>query len=810
MSDRDFEKLGQFYLGRTHDLASQVTSATDLVMYDSRDLTTHAVCVGMTGSGKTGLCLAMLEEAAIDGIPAICIDPKGDLSNLMLAFPELRPDDFTPWIDPAEAVRQGLTVPELAARTAATWKRGLAEWGQDGSRIRRFQDAAEAAIYTPASSAGRPLTVLRSFSAPDAALQRDSEAYRDRILACVSGLLALLQIDADPISSREHILLSSILDFHWRSGSDVDMGTLIRSIQAPPFSKVGFLDLESFYPAGERFRLAMALNNLLASPGFAAWLEGEPLSIQNLLYTPAGKPRLAIISIAHLSDSERMFFVTILLNELLSWVRSQPGTSSLRALFYMDEVFGYFPPTANPPSKRPMLTLLKQARAFGLGCILATQNPVDLDYRGLSNCGTWFLGRLQTERDKLRVLDGLEGASAAGGGRFDRAEMDRLLSGLGSRIFLMNNVHESEPVVFQTRWTLSWLRGPVTRQQIETLMAPLRAADQASGPESRFAAPTAELSHDEARPVIPPGIVERFFPVTRSAAAVVYRPALLGQAKVHYADRRSSVDLWDEVTLLALAGDALTGDPWVDADEWDEKDLPQLAQQPTEPDAVFRNPPPEMLQKKSYAAWETALRNHLLRNQKLTLRTCPALDETSRPGESESDFRIRLRHTAREQRDLQIEKLRARYATRIRALQDQLRRAEQKVEREKSQRTQKTLSAAVSIGGGLLGALFGRRTGSSGIARAESVIRNASGLARESEDIRQAHETHAAVLQKQSDLTDEIEVEVQQIRDQFDADLLQFESVEISPKKADTSVIQVIFVWLPYSNTRSGSPERAF
>src|SRR3990172_8052895 len=173
-----------------------------------------------------------------------------------------------------------------------------------------------------------------------------------------------------------------------------------------PFGKIGVVDLESFYPAAERTKLSMRLNNLLASPTFASWLEGEPLDVAEMLYTPAGKPRLAIVSIAHLDDAQRMFLVTILLNEGLAWIRTQPGTSSLRAILYMDEVFGFFPPSANPPSKTPMLTLLKQARAYGLGVVLATQNPVDLDYKGLGNAGTWFLGRLQTERDKLRVLYG--------------------------------------------------------------------------------------------------------------------------------------------------------------------------------------------------------------------------------------------------------------------------------------------------------------------------------------------------------------------------------------------------------------------
>ena len=474
----DFEKLGLFYLGKTYDLKHRKVTS-ELLLYESKHLTTHAVCVGMTGSGKTGLGIGLLEEAAIDGIPVIAIDPKGDLSNLLLGFPELRPEDFLPWVDADEAGRRGQTVEQFAAKTADQWKEGLAAWGEDGARIARMRNAVDLAIYTPGSSAGLSLTVLRSFDAPPPALVSQAELYRERIASAVSGLLALLGITADPISSREHILLSNILDQAWRTGQDLDMASLIHAVQSPALQKVGVMDIETFFPAKDRFALAMKINNLLASPGFAGWLEGDALDVGSLLYTPDGKPKLSVVSIAHLSDNERMFFITILLNEVLAWVRTQPGTSSLRAVLYMDEIFGYFPPTANPPSKMPMLTLLKQARAFGLGVVLATQNPVDLDYKGLSNAGTWFLGRLQTSRDKDRVLEGLEGASTAAGHAFDRKKMDEILSGLGSRVFVMNNVHEDQPVVFQTRWTLSYLRGPLTREQIQTLMAPRK---QASAP----------------------------------------------------------------------------------------------------------------------------------------------------------------------------------------------------------------------------------------------------------------------------------------------------------------------------------------
>ncbi|HUG07245.1 MAG TPA: hypothetical protein VMQ78_11935 [Candidatus Limnocylindria bacterium] len=470
-----FEKLGAFYLGRPYDPVTK-TARPGLILYDSKDLVTHAVCVGMTGSGKTGLCIALLEEAALDGVPAIAIDPKGDLTNLMLTFPDLRPEDFRPWINEDDARAKSLSPDEYAAQQAKLWKDGLASWGEDGDRIQRLKDAADFAIYTPGSSAGIPISILTSFAAPAQAVREDSELLRDRVTTTASSVLGLLGVAADPIQSREHVLIANLLTNAWNAGEDLDLAALIGQIQKPPMARVGAMDLESFYPEKERAQLAVKMNNLLASPGFNAWLEGAPLDVGQLLRAESGKPRVAIISIAHLSEAERMFFVSLLLNQVLDWVRAQSGTTSLRALLYMDEIFGYFPPVAEPPSKRPLLTLLKQARAYGLGIVLATQNPVDLDYKGLANTGTWLLGRLQTERDKARVLEGLESVSAAAHAQFDRRRADEILSGLSQRIFLMNNVHEDGPVVFESRWAMSYLRGPLTRDQIKKLMDGKRPA----------------------------------------------------------------------------------------------------------------------------------------------------------------------------------------------------------------------------------------------------------------------------------------------------------------------------------------------
>ena len=508
---QDIEKLGAFYLGRVYDTSARQTTH-EAVLYDSRDLVTHAVCVGMTGSGKTGLCIDLLEEAAIDGVPALVIDPKGDIGNLLLQFPDLRPEDFQPWINEDDATREGMKPEQFAAEQAGLWRKGLEQWGQSGERIKRLQSSAEFAIYTPGSSAGIPISLLKSFAAPDQTIAEDREAMRDRISGAATALLSLMGIESEPMKSREHILLSNIFDNAWKNGEDLTIESLIQAIQTPPITRIGVLDLETFYPGKDRFELAMSLNNLLASPGFEAWLEGEPLDIGKLLYTPGGKPRIAVLSIAHLSDSERMFFVTLVLNEMLSWTRRQSGTTSLRAILYMDEIFGYFPPVATPPSKRPLLTLLKQARAFGVGVVLATQNPVDLDYKGLSNAGTWFIGRLQTERDKQRLIEGLEGAAGEGNQKFDRAKTEQILASLGKRVFLMNNVHEDAPVAFESRWALSYLRGPLTRAQIRALMNGRESAPES--PKTGAAATSAPKARPAAsqRMVLPPEISQKFIP----------------------------------------------------------------------------------------------------------------------------------------------------------------------------------------------------------------------------------------------------------------------------------------------------------
>jgi hypothetical protein len=750
---QDFEGLGVFYLGNPVDAATREKADRPL-LYESKDLVTHAVCVGMTGSGKTGLCIGLLEEAAIDGIPAILIDPKGDLANLLLTFPGLRPEDFRPWINEDEARAKGLTADEFAKQQAELWRKGLAASGQDGARIQKLRDAVEFTIYTPGSEAGARISILKSFDAPDAALAADKEMLRDRIAATVTSLLGLIGIEADPIQSREHLLLSNIFDAAWRDERGLDLPAIVTQIQNPPFQKAGVMDLETFYPAKDRFSLAMAFNGLLASPGFQAWLEGPPLDISALLHTKDGKPRVSILSLAHLSDAERMFFVSLLLNQVLGWVRAQPGTTSLRALFYMDEIFGYFPPVANPPSKKPLLTLLKQARASGLGLVLATQNPVDLDYKGLSNTGTWFIGRLQTERDKVRVLEGLEGASSDAHSQFDRGEMEKILAGLGNRTFLLNNVRESGPQLFQTRWTLCYLRGPMTRDQIRTVMAerqPLESATaQAKPAESTNA-------HSATAPVLPPDIPQYFVPAT-STGPRLYRPAIIGAAKLHYIDDKEKLDECRDVVMLVPIQDSPAAVDWTQAKALDIA-LDELEKEPGD-GAQFANLPEAAVKAKNYAVWNKAFVTWLFQTQKLDLFESPALGEHSKPGETERDFRIRLQQVAREQRDRIAEALRQKYAPKLAALEERKRRAGLAAEQQKAQRNQSMMQTAVTVGAGLLSAFMGRKAISvTNMNRAATAARQAGRSWKESQDVEQATENVEQIAQQSIELEKQFEAE---------------------------------------------------
>jgi hypothetical protein len=819
----EFEKLGSFYLGRPYDLAAK-QAKPGLLLYDSKDLVTHGVCIGMTGSGKTGLCLALLEEALLDGIPALVIDPKGDLANLLLTFPDLRPEDFAPWVNEDDARRKGLSAADYAAREAERWKAGLAAWGQDGARIGRLRAAADLAVYTPGASAGLPVSILDSFAAPAPALREDADLFRERIATTATSLLGLLGIAADPLRSREHILIATILETLWRAGQDADLAALIHQIQTPPVARVGALELEAFYPAKERFALATALNNLLAAPGFDAWLTGEPLDVDRLLHTAEGKPRAAIFSIAHLGDAERMFFVSLLLNQTLGWMRAQPGTTSLRALLYMDEIFGYFPPTANPPSKIPLLTLLKQGRAFGLGVLLATQNPVDLDYKGLGNTGTWFIGRLQTERDKARVLEGLEGAVAGSGARFDRARMEQVLGTLGNRVFLLNNVHEDAPEVFETRWAMSYLRGPLTRAQIKTLMDPRKAAAPpapatgAPGAASATAAAKAPKASPAAaggagaRPVLPPGVPQCFVPArgqTPAGATLVYQPMVVGAASVRFADPKAGVDEARELVVLTPVTDQAVPVSWEAAQEA-ALAATDLEATPREP-AAWGALPPAASRAKSFEGFSRDFQTWLFGSQRLDLLRHAASKTVSRPGESERDFRIRLQAAAREERDRVKEALRQKYAPKQAALEERLRRAQQTLAREQEQVTQQGLQTVISVGATILGAVLGRKVVSAGsVGRATTAARGAGRVLKERQDVGRASDTVETVRQQQAELEGQLQAEVAALQAHADPLTEPLETVSLRPKKTQIAVRLVSLAWAPHWRDAAGAATPAW
>ena len=789
----DFEKLGAFYLGKRYDMQTQKLTE-EPVLYDSKDLTTHAAIIGMTGSGKTGLGIGILEEAALDHIPVIAIDPKGDMGNLLLTFPQLKPENFRPWINPRTALDKGQTPDEFAASQAALWKKGLGQWGQTGKRIAQLRKNADLAIYTPGSNAGLPVSVLHSFDAPDQELIDDIDLYRERVQATATGILTLLDMDADPVSSREHILISRLLDNAWKQGRSLDVPALIGEIQDPPITKVGVMNIDSFFPANDRFKLAMALNNLLAAPGFEAWMQGTPLSAKNLLYTEDGRPRVSVMAISHLDDAQRMFFVSMLLNELIGWMRAQPGTSSLRAILYMDEIFGYMPPIANPPSKKLFLTLLKQARAYGLGLVLATQNPVDLDYKGLSNTGTWFIGRLQTERDKARVMEGLEGATA---GNFDKQAMERTIAGLGKRRFLLHNVHEDEPVVFNTRWVLSYLAGPLTRDHIRTLMQTAKnkvaaAARAVSKPKRKSAA---------SAPALPPSIDQFFVP--GSGEDLVYHPRLVAGGDVVFTSARYKIE--DERAVLHTVE---FEDGPVDID-WDNGEPLELAiddlDHEGEEGATYADCPAAADSPKAYAAWGKDYKRWLRQNETVTLYRSKRFKLTSLATETEGDFRARLQDAASEKRDAAIAKIRKRYATKVTTLENRLMRAEQAIAVQKEQSTKRKLDTAISFGTAILGAVLGRKKLSSSTAtKMGSAIKTAGSARKEAADVERAIQTAEKVKTDIAALNKELEEEVAKLDTSFDAQAEELDEIVVRARSTDIHVAVTGLAWLPYTADEKG------
>jgi hypothetical protein len=818
------EKLADLYVGQEYDL-NERKALDQPVTYDARDLTTHAVIVGMTGSGKTGLGIIVLEEAALDGIPSIVIDPKGDMTNLLLTFPGLSSEDFLPWVNEDDARRKGMEPLAFAAAQAASWQKGLEATGQSGERVRALKEAADFVIYTPGSSAGRPVSILDSFKAPDLSWDDDAEALRDKISGVVSALLALVKIEADPMRSREHILLSNIFETAWRSGEDIALDQIIAYIQNPPFSKLGVMPVDTFYPEKDRMGLAMLLNGLIASPSFAAWTQGDPLDVGTLLRTQAGKPKVSVVYIAHLSDEERQFFVTLLLEQVISWMRAQSGTTSLRALLYMDEVFGYLPPTSNPPSKQPMLALLKQARAFGLGLVLSTQNPVDLDYKALTNAGTWFIGRMQADRDKQRLLDGLEGVQT-GSGTFSRGDFDRMISSMQSRVFILHSVHKDRPTIMTTRWAMSYLRGPLTLAQVRRLSAqqpgpaaaspsgsvPAKAVGKAAPAGTGAAAPSLAPStsgYSSVPPQLPSEVEQVYLPIQvefESAlaswtkekgvsartkeppqASLVYTPGLAGLTTVYFAHAVSRQN-WQEQAayLLPAEGDNLdwsTGRVTLEA-----RDLGRSPMQ----GALFADLPRDLGTAKKLAALRQRFEDYLF-TVTSTLFYNPNLKLYSQPGETDEAFRRRCRQAAEKARDAELAKLVAGTKKKLEALETKLEREERELALDKDKLSGRKGEELLSGAETLIGLFAGRKKTSalSSASRRRRMTKEAKASVEESEEAIKDLEAQMAALEEQvkqeeADLT----AKWQELMDQV-------QEVEVRPRRTDVRVDRFALAWIP-------------
>ncbi len=817
---------GKFYLGRTvHPKTGETTEA--LALYDQDDLTTHGVVVGMTGSGKTGLCIDLLEEAALNGIPAIMIDPKGDITNTLLHFTELRPEDFYPWVNADEARREGKTIQQAARDTAALWKNGLESWGIGSDRIAKLSESAHFGIYTPGSDAGLPVSILASLQAPPIPWEKNRELLREKIAGTVTALLDLIGLkDIDPVRSREHILLSSIFEHAWQQGKDLSLPELILQTQNPPFEKMGVFEINQFFPDKDRFGLAMDLNNILAAPAFQTWIEGEPLDVGQMIRDSDGKPRHIVFYIAHLSETERSFFVTLLFSAIESWMRSQQGTTSLRALIYFDEIFGYLPPVGNPPSKEPMLRMLKQARAFGVGLLLATQNPVDVDYKALSNAGTWFIGKLGTEQDKERLLDGL---STAMEGDMDRREFDDLISRLGKRVFILRNVHDKHPSLFQTRWAMNYLAGPATRAQIPALNELVGATSTTTEPEPAGTTaavreepsaaipvvaatapppePEAEFEGTETRPQVPTRVAEYFLPnnLTLSEAAkrsrralgadarslgILYRPALLAQAQVRFIKPKYELDT-DVLKAALVEEPAPQGRVLWQEYEVDPVDERALDRGPIA-GARFAALGAPLNDARLLREMEADLQDWLYRDCQVVIRANEKLDVYAGPDVDEADFHQMCERASRTPRETELDKVQAQYQRKIETLEDRLRREEQELKRDEADLAGRRREEIGNAAETLIGLIGGRKRSLSSSLSKRRMTQQAR------LDVEESEETIEQFRKQIQDLKQEQEDAERAVEEKWEDIVAQVDEIKVAPFKKDILVTLFGVAWMPY------------
>jgi hypothetical protein len=778
---------GELYIGRDSE-------TDEPVFYEADELTTHGVIVGMTGSGKTGLGIDLIEESLLNGISCLVIDPKGDMGNLALNFPDLSPDDFEPWMDEATAGNEGQTVAELARSTAELWRKGLAGHDIDSERMQRLRDGADITIYTPGSGAGVGLNVLGSMKAPDLDWSTGAEVARDEISSLVSSLLVLAGIESDPVSGQEHILLSTIIEHFWRAGKDLDLADLVGQIPHPPFRKLGVFEMDTFFPEKDRMDLALKLNGLLASPSFATWMEGEPLDIQEMI--GGNRPRAAIVYISHLSDEERQFLVTLLMSKTVTWIRSQPGTSELRALIYMDEVFGFAPPTKEPPSKTPILTILKQARAHGVGMVLSTQNPVDLDYKAMSNAGTWMIGRLQTENDKRRILEGLASAS----GDVDIGLIDKQISNLEKRQFVLHSTKTPKPRLFSTRWAMSYLAGPLTRDQVTELMSDqreetaVRSETVETGEESKARAnDTVPVA-----PTVADGIPVVFLDPAASGAnlvgadptGTVYEPAAAATVQLLYDDKKASVNHSETYEAIITPLDGIVDMDDVITVDHDERDF--RAEPPA--DISFRLTDPKIDTKKFWRGVETDLENQLVANRPLTVWRNDTLGLYSRVDENEDVFRARCVTAAEEASDAELSKLKDRFQKRIDRVKEQIVTAKTRYQEADAVAAAKSEESLMGTAGDLLGAFLGGKSGSSALKKTAS---RRTAVAKAEARAESAATEYHAKTQELADLDQELADEVNEIVAKYDDYAGRVEVLEIPLEKSDVRVAELKLVWIP-------------
>ncbi len=811
---------GHLFVGETIDGDSGERTG-EPVLLESADFTTHGVIVGMTGSGKTGLGVVLIEETLLSGVPVLAIDPKGDLGNLCLTFPDLAPGDFEPWIDEGTARVQDTTVSDLAAKTAGSWKDGLASWDLGSDDVSELGQAATPVIYTPGGSNGVPLDVLGRLSVPTT---DDVGARQDEVDSTVGGLLALVGIDSDPLSGREHILMANLISRAWEAGNDLDLPTLLGQILDPPIRKLGVLDLETFFPASDRQGLVLKLNGLLASPSFAAWATGAPLDIEKMLWDESGKARAAVLSLGHLEETERQFAVTLVLSKLISWMRTQSGTGELRVMVYLDEVMGLAPPVGNPPTKKPILTLLKQARAFGVGLVLSTQNPVDLDYKAISNAGTWLIGRLQTEQDKNRLVDGLRSADGA----TDVAEVEATISGLGKRQFILRTTRSSELPLLTTRWAMSYLAGPLTGEQISELMADEKAAlaagsadvaatsgateggatvaagaPQPSGPPSGVAEPSGPLADDESTlaPSVPDSLPVRYAvpsapwlpDVGADAEGNRYQAFLAARVELLFDETKAKLRHTEEwEAIIPIGPDGPDVDEAVTVD-FDDRDFVTEA-----PEAAVHVLPPVEFKAAMVRSANSELKAMLYSEETYDLFTNPELKLWSRPGETIEDFQLRCQAAAEDEADEDTAKIRTKLEKKQASIETAIAKAEDRVAELEVQASGRKQQQIVDIGASVLGGLLGGRSRSRGLASAAR--RMSSGRRQSASSEARLDSARNRVAEKIDDL-EQLEYDLQEalieIDDEWSTKADAVESFEVPLEKTDIAVEDLTLVWLP-------------